>query len=227
MIERLVGELHALAGEEAVMLVGGVGYAVLLPPVTAEALAARVGETVCLYTHYYLQGGVGNVSLTPTLIGFHQPEERDFFRLLLQVGGLGPRGALRAFSRPPADIAQAIAAGDKAFLKKLPGVGTQRAAAMIQQLQNKVAAFLPLVEAGAGSTAETPGMPAPEPAGVNGVAGLPVGVVDEVMAVLEQLGYQQREAQRMVAAAGAKLNGPATAENVIQAIFRRAKGGVG
>ncbi|HLS88572.1 MAG TPA: Holliday junction branch migration protein RuvA [Sphingobacteriaceae bacterium] len=225
MIERLVGELHTLAGEEAVVMVGGVGYGVLLPPVAAEALVPRVGETVRLYTHYYLQGGVGSVSLTPTLIGFLQSEEREFYRLLLQVSGLGPRGALRAFSRPPAAIAQAIAAGDKAFLQQLPGVGAQRAAAIIQQLQDKVAAFLPVVEAGAGPAPQAAGVPGA--AGANGVPGLPAEVVDEVLAVLEQLGYQQREAQRMVAAAGARLEGPATAENVIQAIFRRAKGGVG
>lgn len=224
MIERLVGQLHTLAGEEAVVLVGGVGYAVQLPPVTAEALAPQVGESVCLYTHYYLQGGVGSVTWTPTLIGFHQPEERDFYRLLLQVSGLGPRGALRALSRPAAAIAQAIATGDRAFLQQLPGVGAQRAAAIVQQLQDKVAPYLPVVETGA---AGTPSGPVPGPAGANGVPGLPVGVVDEVMLVLEQLGYQQREAQRMVAAAGAKLQGPVTAEDVIQAIFRRAKGVVG
>lgn len=267
-----MGELLAIDDDHrAIIMTGGVGYGISLAPVTAVAWADQVGQRVCVYTVHYIQGAVGTGSLVPTLVGFQHPDEREFYRLLLQVGGLGPRGALRAMSQPPAAIARAIASGDRTFLQQLPGVGGRRAGNIVQQLRDKVGAFVhgpaaePIAgESGGGSGARSadgsPGVYSSgrndgSHAGANGstdgspdsrkdgpIAGPPQGPLqglppdgphggpadrqEEVMAVLKQLGYGDRDAQRMVAAALQRRNAPATTEELIAAIFQRPKGGV-
>ncbi|MBX5464937.1 MAG: hypothetical protein IRZ26_05220, partial [Clostridia bacterium] len=141
MIERIRGRLEEVGEESALVDLGGVVLEASLPPVDRYRLLPRVGETVELYTVAFLQGGVGGASLTPVLVGFLEPEERDFWLRLSGAGGLGQRTALRAMSVEVAAIARAIEEGDEAWLTRLPGIGRQRASELVARLRGRVADF--------------------------------------------------------------------------------------
>lgn len=234
MIERLVGKLLIVDDDhQAVIMVGGVGYGVSLAPIAAAGLVGRLGQETCIYTVYFIQGAVGTGSLVPTLVGFQHPTEREFYRLLLQVGGLGPRGALKALGQPPAAIARAIATNDQAFLRQLPGVGGRRAGNIVQQLQDKVTPFLPADDTGRSAAASPNGdtrasggwaIDSHQTAGQSDQGATP-DVLIEVLTVLAQLGYSDRDAQRLLAAVSRQQGESATAAELIQEIFRRPKGG--
>ncbi|MDI3318106.1 MAG: hypothetical protein QJR14_10900 [Bacillota bacterium] len=177
MIDRIRGRLEEVLEESALVDLGGLVLEASVPPVDRPRLLGRLGQVVELYTVALLQGGVGGASLTPVLIGFLAPEEREFWLKLSGAGGLGQRTALRAMSLPVATIARAIEAGDEAWLTQLPGIGRQRAADLVARLRGKVAGFAfaaPAPGAGGGA-AEAGGPEGPGSAGAAGKAGAGTG----------------------------------------------------
>ncbi len=141
MIRRLRGELLEVGPEWALVEVGGLAYEVLLPPPVRDRLAERpAGSTVELYTYHYMQTDGNRV--TPFLLGFESETQREFFQRLLDVPRLGPMSALRCMVLPVAQLAHTIELQDEGMLKKLPGVGRQRARDIIATLQGKLAIFL-------------------------------------------------------------------------------------
>jgi len=101
----------------------------------------------------------------------------EFFEALITVGSIGPKTAARAFSEPMARIAQAIDAGDYAFLVKLPGIGQQKARDIVAKLQGKVTKFLLIRDAERRSAEPIPDFG------------------EEALAVLLQLQYKRSEAE--------------------------------
>jgi len=87
----LTGTLESRQPTEAVIDVGGVGYSLTIPLSSFETLPAK-GEPVTLYTHLHVRED------TLRLYGFATPDERRFFRRLLEVGGIGPAVALSILS---------------------------------------------------------------------------------------------------------------------------------
>ncbi|MBX6377596.1 MAG: Holliday junction branch migration protein RuvA, partial [Clostridia bacterium] len=99
---------------------GAVAVDVLVPPVVAQALVARTGESVELEVVVYLQGA-GMTGFRPVTFGFATALERQLFELLTTVDGVGPRAALRMLAEPAEVGGRAIAAADAEVLKRLPG----------------------------------------------------------------------------------------------------------
>lgn len=225
MIARLSGTLMHVADGTAEVEVGGITYQLLVSQACERKLLDCIGRTVRLHTHLYLQGQGAN-ALTPVLLGFLDAEEKAFFHLLTTVDGIGPRAAMRLLVEPVAAIALAIERQDLPWLRRLPGIGRQKALELVAKLQGKIAPFAAAAraEAATGAASEpsalgTAGVPAaqgPRASGPHAVepqakaeaatAGVEPALLPslhdetarEVLQVLTQLGYPQAQAEDMV-----------------------------
>jgi len=201
MFTRITGTI-ADRGDDSVLLdVGGLGYEIVLPPCVAEKVPRAQGERVTLEIHPVL--AIDGNSARFTFFGFGNAIEREFFEALLSVASIGPKTAARAFSLPMARIAQAIDAGDHAFLIKLPGIGQQKARDIVAKLQGKVTKFL-LIQDPAPRAAE----PIPD-------------FAEEALAVLLQLEYKRGEAEAMIAETLRAVPGLRDAETLLSEAYRR------
>ena len=209
MIARISGRLQEMRGPTALIDTGaGLWYEVMVPATDAERLAARVGQDIALHTINHIEGDPTRGAMTPRLIGFDTPADRDFFRLFTTVKGIGVRKALRAMIRPMGEIAAAIQAKDANFLIAMPEIGKRTAETIIAELHGKVEDF-----AGELSTAGGEGSEIPE-------AG------HEAAAVLIQLGERRADAMALVErvlAVAPELDSP---EEIIQQVYKlKASGG--
>lgn len=135
MIASLRGTVIERTEDAVVIETGGVGYALTVSGHALEALPAVGSEAGLLCEMLVREDSI-------TLYGFADREERDLFRLLITVNGVGPRvavGALTAFR--PAQLAAAIGAGDARSFTEVPGVGKRTAERIIVELNGKVDAF--------------------------------------------------------------------------------------
>ncbi|MBV8149128.1 MAG: hypothetical protein JO092_08560 [Candidatus Eremiobacteraeota bacterium] len=201
MFSRISGSLIERRADGALIEAGGLGYEIVLPPCVAEKVTSIAGEPIALevYSVVNLDGKSGRF----TFYGFTNAVEREFFEALLTVASIGPRSAARAFSQPMSAIASAIARGDHAYLKSLPGIGQQKARDIVAKLQGKVAKFLLIQDA----------PPAPEHV-------MP-DFADEALAVLLQLEYKRSEAQTMIRETLSASPGIGDAETLLSQIYRR------
>jgi holliday junction DNA helicase RuvA len=179
MFSRITGTIVERTESSVVLDVGGIGYEILLPPCVADKLRDVDASTVSLeiYPTFALEGNSGRF----TFFGFTNAIEREFFEALISVASIGPKTAARAFAIPMARIAQAVDAGDHAFLRTLPGIGQQKARDIVAKLQGKVTRFLLIRDAD------------PHPPGA-----IP-DFAEEALAVLLQLEYRRPEAEAMIA----------------------------
>ncbi|MBM3928751.1 MAG: Holliday junction branch migration protein RuvA [Sphingomonadales bacterium] len=197
MIAHLKGILTSTASDHAVIDVGGVGYFVGASARTLDALGA-VGEGVTLHTELL----VGEDFLR--LVGFATATERDWFRLLTGVQGVGARVALAILSAlPPDDLSRAVAAQDKAMVARANGVGPKLAERIVRELKDKVGA----VALG------------PMTGGVAAPAGSAAG---DAMSALGNLGFKPAEASAAVAAAEEELGPGATLDALVRLALRKA-----
>ncbi len=159
-------------GPEAVVMVGGLGLQVQVSALAAEALPP-VGEQVRLWTHLAVREDGWS------LYGFPDPAERDMFRLLISVSGIGPKVAMGMLSRAAAaDIAAHLAAGDEKALAALPGIGKKSAARLVVELGSRV----PAIAAGEGGHApEAARGPLHEALEVLGAMGLPPAAAETAL----------------------------------------------
>lgn len=193
MIAKLSGILESVGDEGVVVDVAGVGYLVACSAGTISRLP-RVGEAVSLLVETQVrEDGIH-------LYGFAERAEREWFRRLLTVQGVGARVALAILSAlRPDDLFQALASGDKAMLSRADGVGPKLAARVIHELKDKVAALAVVAAA----------MPA---AGIaaNDEAGAAVSA-------LVNLGYRRVEAFGAIAHAAQRLGDDARLPDLIRA----------
>ena len=132
MISSLRGILAEKSPAEVLIDVGGVGYAVLIPLSTFDHLG-EVGSTVTLFTHHYVRED------GEQLYGFISRAERDLFRVLLSVNGIGPKIALGILSRLGVEeIIASITSGDAGVLQRIPGIGKKIAERMIIELRDRI-----------------------------------------------------------------------------------------
>ena len=132
MIARLTGTLAEVAVDAAVLDVGGVGYLVQASARTLTAIGP-VGGTVMLYTELQVREDA------MTLFGFGSAGERDWFRLLTGVQGVGGRVALSILSVLAEDeLTRAVASQDKAMVARANGVGPKLAERIVRELKDKV-----------------------------------------------------------------------------------------
>ena len=182
MIALLTGQVVALEAGACVVDVNGVGYLVQASTRTLSALPKPPAAARVLVETVVREDAI-------QLFGFAEPAERDWFRLLTTVQGVGARVALGFLSAlAPQDLVSAIAAGDRAALTRAPGVGPKLAVRLLTELRDK-AVGMPV-----GSSLAAIASPAPG------------GVVADALSALANLGYRRAEAlpavERAIAASG-------------------------
>jgi Holliday junction DNA helicase RuvA len=182
----MIGKLRGIVdsyGEDWVILdVQGVGYVVFCSSRTLSALPST-GEAAMLAIETYVRED------QIRLFGFTSDEERDWFRLLQTVQGIGTRVALAILSTfKPGDLASAIALGDKAAVARAPGVGPKVAQRIVTELKDKVPSF-------GGVPSDVIELQA------NLGAKRAPGTVSDAVSALVNLGYGQTQASAAVAAA--------------------------
>ena len=131
MIAQLTGRVDALEADRCIVDVGGVGYLVHASTRTLAALPMPPATARLLVETQVREDAI-------TLYGFAESAERDWFRLLLTLQGVGARVALNILSAlSPKDLVTAIAAGDRASLTRAPGVGAKLAVRVLTELRDK------------------------------------------------------------------------------------------
>lgn len=218
MIRSLTGVIASWEDERLVLLVGGVGYEVLVPPIVGEGLRAQRASKN-LSTALAVNGQTGEPATVTMYISFHQSErqpkpvlvgflndiEREFYEALITVEDIGPTAALRALVMPVREIARAIEERDPTTLRKLPGIGDRKAEKMIATLHGKVGKFALMPETGR-------------------MAKAPLDVRSEVLEVLvRQLGYRPKEAEALVNGALERNKSIHTAEALFEELYRTAE----
>jgi holliday junction DNA helicase RuvA len=194
MIARLSGTLAETSSDNAVIDVAGVGYLVHLSARTLEALGPIGGEVLVL-TELQVREDAW------TLFGFGSPAERDAFRALTSVQGVGGRLALAILSAlSPDELARAVAHEDKAMIGRANGVGPKLAARIANELQGKLGV------AGLGGAA-----PAPR-----------AGAAADAMSALANLGFKPAEASAAVNAAQDELGADASLDALVRLALRKA-----
>lgn len=132
MIASLNGKIKEISENSAVVEVGGVGYEVYLVERTCNDLLSKKGQDAEFYTHYYLRENAAE------LYGFVEKEERDMFRILITISGVGPKGALNILNAASINILQrAIAEGDTSVLTRVSGIGNKIAQKITLELKDK------------------------------------------------------------------------------------------
>jgi holliday junction DNA helicase RuvA len=141
MIARVTGRLEELALDNAFITVGAWQIALLISEETRMRLQSKLNEEITLYTIFDIEGGVGGSRMSPRLIGFRTPLDREFFEIFTSVDGVGVRKALRAMTRPVDDLARMIQNQDVKGLSTLPGIGEAFAERIVAKLRRKVTRF--------------------------------------------------------------------------------------
>ena len=194
MIAKLKGLIDSLGEDWAVIDVGGVGYLVFCSGRTLRRLGAGEAAEVMVETH------VREDHIH--LYGFIDAVERDWFRLLTTVQGVGAKVALGLLTVLSSDeLVQAIAATDKAVITQAPGVDPKLAARILNELKDKVGTIALAVAPG--------GQPAAGP-------GEPGGAVSDAASALVNLGYQPSQALSAVSRAAGRLGEDADVEALIR-----------
>lgn len=136
MIAAVRGEVMVRRADHVVIDAAGVGYRLTVSSETLKAVPATGRET---FLHAELIAREDSLSL----YGFSSEEERDLFRLLITVSGVGPKVAIATLSGGTArDLLRAIAAGDAKRFQAVPGIGKRTAERIIVELREKVAGAL-------------------------------------------------------------------------------------
>ena len=194
MIARLSGILAETSADGAIIDVGGIGYSVLASARTLDSLGP-VGGEVLLLTELQVREDAW------TLFGFGSAAERDTFRALTSVQGVGGRVALAILSvLTPDELARAVSAGDTAMIGRASGVGPKLAARVANELKGK----LGVVALGGAAAA---------PRG---------GAASDALSALANLGFKPAEASAAVNAAEAELGPDAGLDALVRLALRNA-----
>ena len=196
MIARLHGILAETSADSAIVDVHGVGYLVQASARTLDALGPVGGDVTILTELQVREDGW-------TLFGFGSSGEREAFRQLTSVQGVGGRVALAILSvLDPGELAAAISRGDKAMIARANGVGPKLAARIANELQGKLGA-----------------------PGLAGAAGSPLprqGAAADALSALANLGFKPAEASSAVAAANEELGPDASLDALVRLALRKA-----
>lgn len=200
MIAKLTGLLDDFGPDWAVIDVNGVGYLVHCSVKTLAALGVR-GDRVTLHTE--LQVSENDMRL----IGFGSAGEREWFRLLTGVQGVGSKMALAVLSAlSTEELQRACAGGDVAMVSRAQGVGTKIATRIVNELKDK-----------AGGLPTIPGAP--------GVATAPAGSASaDAVSALKNLGFKPNVATDAVVRALDELGDGAGLNDLVRVALKRVAG---
>ena len=178
MIARLAGILLDKDPPFMVIDVHGVGYEVEAPLGVFSDLPENGQNVAIVIHHQFTQDG-------QTLYGFSSKAERELFRKLLKISGIGAKVALSILSGASGEeLAGYVSTGDVASLTRLPGIGKKTAERIIVELRDKLE-----------------GMALPAGAAASAKISAPTGAVAEARAALASLGYKPTEVNRMIGTA--------------------------
>jgi len=195
MIGRIEGQLVEISDNVVLLAVGGVGYEV---EVTHNVLATLPGRdrTLRLYTHFVVREDVQQ------LYGFASRAEREVFRVLIRISGVGPKLAVALLSSMTIhELATAVRQDDVDVLTRTPGVGRKKAERLLVELRDKL-----------------PETVMPGPVEVQPADNL---AVQEAEKALVSLGYRPQEAARLIASVKGEAEGT---EALIRAALKRVAG---
>lgn len=202
MITQIEGRYVEHSDQSVTVDVNGLYYEVFISKNVLKTIEARKpNDRIRLFIYHYVQTDPSKA--LPILVGFNNKIEREFFEKFITVSGIGPKAALKALSVPIREIAQAIDAADRAFLKTLPGVGEQRSREIIAKLQGRVGRF-GLIQDGMAVARS----PRPD-------------VKEDALEVLLQLEYRKEEASAMVEKALAANPLVRSSEDLLNEVFRQ------
>lgn len=194
MIASLRGTILDKTGEAAIIECGGVGFRVLLSRHGLDQLKAA-GEEAFVFIHMAVREDAME------LYGFPDPDERDCFRMIISVSGIGPKGALAILSElTPDELAASVLMGDKANITRAKGVGPKAAERLVLELKDK---FKGMSSVRVNTTASTP---------VQGTASKSLEIIEALMA----LGFTQPEAKH--ALSGLDLEALTVEQAITQAL---------
>lgn len=181
MIGRLRGTLAEKQPPHLVLDVGGIGYEVEVPMTTLYRLPG-LGETLTLHTHLVVREDAH------LLYGFAEKRERELFRELIRLNGVGPKLALALMSGLEVDeLVRCVQAQDTAMLVKIPGVGKKTAERLLVELKDRFKAW--------------ESMPSIAPLVVEAGLGVAVSTAEsDAVSALVALGFKPQEASRAVGA---------------------------
>jgi holliday junction DNA helicase RuvA len=200
VIGKLRGIVEAYGDDWVILDVGGVGYHVSCSTRTLAALAPA-GEEAVLHTEMLVS------DKAIRLVGFATAVEREWFRLLDDVQGVGTKVALAILSTLSAgELANAIALQDKAMIGRAPGVGAKLAQRIVTELKDRGPAF----------TAADPSLARLQ----GGLEGARPTAVSEAVSALVHLGYNQSQAGLAVSSAMGKAGDDAPTETLIRLALR-------
>ncbi|WP_374370815.1 Holliday junction branch migration protein RuvA [Dongia sp.] len=177
MIGKLTGQVDSVAGDHAIIDVNGVGYVVHASGKTLSRLGGRGSAASLLIDTHVREDAI-------SLFGFADTTERDWFRALLNVQGVGAKVALSILSvLAPDELARAVAAQDKAAVARANGVGPKLAQRVVAEMKDKVGGI---------------SLGTPSPAGVEATPTAD-GPMNDAVSALVNLGYRRAEAYGAVA----------------------------
>lgn len=199
MIAKLTGTLDDFGPDWAVIDVGGVGYLVQCSARTLDALGLR-GERVTVHTEMQVSEN------DMRLIGFASGGEREWFRLLTGIQGVGSKMALAVLSALTVDeLQRACAGGDAAMVARAQGVGPKLASRIVNELKDKAGAL-------------------PSAAGA-ALAAVPAGSASsDAVSALQNLGFKPNVATEAVARALEELGEGADLNALVRVALKRAAG---
>ena len=182
MIDYLKGELAELTPAQAIVEAYGVGYAMNISLNTYEAIQGK--KDVKLFVHESLVTGGRDDNYT--FFGFASKQERELYRLLITVSGVGANTARMILSSAsPSELANAISTGNERLLKGVKGIGLKTAQRIIVDLKDKILSLGIAQEVTAGTAADST---------------IPVDVRDEAVAALTMLGFSPAPSAKVVTA---------------------------
>ena len=182
MIDYIKGELAELTPAQAVVEAYGVGYALNISLNTYEAIQGK--ENVKLFVHEALVTGGRDDSYT--FYGFASKQERDLYRLLITVSGVGANTARMILSSAsPSELCNAISTSNERVLKSVKGIGLKTAQRIIVDLKDKILSLGIAQEVAAGTATHST---------------IPVDVRDEAVAALTMLGFSPAPTANVVTA---------------------------
>lgn len=192
MIGRIQGQLVEVSENNILVDTGGVCYELEITS-TARTRLPPASSHVQLYTHFVVREDA------QLLYGFANRDERDLFRALIRINGVGPKLALSLISSVAlGDLARSVQDKDTSLLTRVPGVGRKTAERLLVELKDTLADLVIVEEMSSGSSGSR--------------------VALEAEQALIALGYRPNEAQRVVSAVEVEA---ATTEEIVRAALKR------
>lgn len=204
MISCLEGKLIATYDDNITLLVGGIGYDILIPAYLMNEIKEDEEKGV-KELKLHISYNQTERQPKPILVGFKDHLDKEFFELFISVEDIGPTAAIKALIKPVGDIARSIEGKDARALKQLKGIGERKAEKIIATLKGKVAryALMPKIEVEAEVVEDFR------------------KEVEDVL--VRQLGHKLTEARKMIEEAMKRNRRISSSEELFEEIYRGQK----